>query len=123
MKNVLLCLCRKTHGLTKSQVALKLGMTEKDYKKLESGVLLMTDEQAGKLSDLYNIGPKYFLKSSRQLDLLLLRGQIIKAFTLESDVRNLLIKKLSQNIPDGITMDEIEAPDENVSDEEQTTHQ
>lgn len=123
MKNVLLCVCRKTHHLSKKQIAAKLCMTTKEYKKLEKGNLLLTRKQASQLSEVYKIDPKYFLKSSRQLDLLLLRGAIVKAFTLESDVRNLLIKKLNPHTPDGTMRNETEAKTKNRGDEQETSHQ
>jgi hypothetical protein len=111
------------HHLSKKQVASKLCMTYKEYKKLEKGNLLMTRKQASQLSQVYKLDSKYFLKSSRQLDLLLLRGNIIKAFTTEKKVRNLLMEKFSQQTPECTIRNETEAKTKNRGDEQETSHQ
>lgn len=64
MKNVLLRLCRDMHNITEQQVAKKLNIPLKKYAKLESGIAVMTDEQAHILGELYNIDASYFSESA-----------------------------------------------------------
>lgn len=78
MENVLMQVCREMHNLTKRQVARKLGIPATDYYDLETAKLAMTPGQAQALETLYNIKSHYFLESSRQLELLRARNEIIK---------------------------------------------
>lgn len=70
--------CRETHNLTKRQVARKLGIPATDYYDLETAKLAMTPEHGKALEALYNVKSHYFLESSRQLELLRTRNEIIK---------------------------------------------
>ena len=78
MENVLLQVCRETHNLSKRQVARKLGIPATQYYELETAKLAMTPEHGKALEVLYNIKAHYFLESSRQLELLRTRKEIIK---------------------------------------------
>jgi transcriptional regulator with XRE-family HTH domain len=54
---------RTTHNYSASEVAIKSGMDEDHYQKLESGELRMKIDDAGKLSAIYKIEPEIFLQS------------------------------------------------------------
>ncbi|HET7114912.1 MAG TPA: helix-turn-helix transcriptional regulator [Hanamia sp.] len=62
-ENSLLVGLRTTHNYTASEIAIKSGMDEDHYQKLESGELKMKIDDAGKLSAIYKIEPEIFLQS------------------------------------------------------------
>jgi len=62
-ENSLLVGLRTTHNYTASEIAIKSGMDEDHYQKLESGELRMKIDDAGKLSAIYKIEPEIFLQS------------------------------------------------------------
>lgn len=88
MKNVLLRLCRKTHRMSKGQIACELNITPDQYGELENGVITMTPARAKGLEKLYNIPARYFLESARQLDLLKTREEVIKHLNAENERLN-----------------------------------
>jgi plasmid maintenance system antidote protein VapI len=89
MENVLMEVCREMHNLTKRQAARKLGIPTVQYYELETAKLAMTPDLAKALERLYNIKFHHFLESSRLLELLRARNEIIKNQKDE-------IKRLSQ---------------------------
>lgn len=97
-------------------------MTSKEYKKLEKGTLLMTRKQASRLADAYHIGPKYFLKSSRQLDLLLTRAEVINVLNLQKRLYEIITDEKSGSVRNSKTKNETEAIDKNAG-HEHTSHQ
>jgi len=62
-ENSLLIGLRTTHNYTTSEIAIKSGMDEDRYQKLESGELKLKIDDAGKLSAIYKIEPEIFLQS------------------------------------------------------------
>lgn len=62
-ENSLLIGLRTTHNYTASEIAIKSGMDEDHYQKLESGELRLKIDDAGKLSAIYKIEPEIFLQS------------------------------------------------------------
>lgn len=62
-ENSLLVGLRTTHNYTASEIAIKSGMDEDHYQKLESGELRLKIDDAGKLSAIYKIDPEIFLQS------------------------------------------------------------
>jgi transcriptional regulator with XRE-family HTH domain len=78
MKNVLMQVCRVMHRYNEKQIAAKLGITPEEYIELETSTVAMTPRQAEWLSNVYSIDREYFLESSRQLELLLARAEVIK---------------------------------------------
>ena len=84
MENVLMCLCRTTHRYNVKQIAAKLGITPNEYTELETSARAMTPAQAERLAAVYSIDAEYFLESSRQLELLLTRAEVIKHLQSEN---------------------------------------
>lgn len=62
-ENSLLVGLRTTHNYTISEIAIKSGMDEDHYQKLESGELRIKIDDAGKLSAIYKIEPEILLQS------------------------------------------------------------
>jgi transcriptional regulator with XRE-family HTH domain len=93
MENVLMQVCRETHNLTKRQVARKLGIPAMEYYELETAKMAMTPQHAKGLEELYNIKSHYFLESSRQLELLRTRNEIIKQQKEELKQLNQLMER------------------------------
>jgi transcriptional regulator with XRE-family HTH domain len=62
-ENSLLIGLRTTHNYSASEVAIKSGMEEDHYQKLESGEIRMKIDDAGKLSAIYKIEPEIFLQA------------------------------------------------------------
>ncbi len=61
-ENSLLIGLRKSYNYLPEDIALKSGMDEEHYQKLESGELKMKIDDAGKLSIVYKIEPEIFLQ-------------------------------------------------------------
>lgn len=61
-ENSLLIGLRNSHSYSPKDIALKSGMKEDHYRKLESGELKMKIDDAGKLSAIYKIDPEIFLQ-------------------------------------------------------------
>ena len=87
MENILMRFCRETNRYTVKTVATKLGISIDDYIGIETGEILLTEEQAKILGKLYNIHPSYFNDEAIQLDLLRTKIEIIKA--LKSKISSL----------------------------------
>lgn len=66
-ENSLLVGLRTTHNYTASEIAIKSGMDEGHYQKLESGELRLKIDDAGKLSAIYRIEPEIFLQSASHI--------------------------------------------------------
>ena len=79
MENILMRFCRETNRYTVKTVATKLGISVDDYIGIETGEILLTEEQAKILGKLYNARTSYFNDEAIQLDLLRTKIEIIKA--------------------------------------------
>ena len=78
---------RETNRYTVKTVATKLGISVDDYIGIETGEILLTEEQAKILGKLYNARTSYFNDEAIQLDLLRTKIEIIKA--LKSKISSL----------------------------------
>jgi hypothetical protein len=78
MENILMRFCRETNRYTVKTVATKLDVSIDDYIGIETGEILLTEEQAKILGKLYNTRPSYFNDEAIQLDLLRTKIEIIK---------------------------------------------
>ncbi len=87
MENILMRFCRENNRYTVKTVATKLGISVEDYKGIETGEILLTEEQAKILGKLYNARTSYFNDEAIQLDLLRTKIEIIKA--LKSKISSL----------------------------------
>lgn len=87
MENILMRFCRETNRYTVKTVATKLGISVDDYIGIETGEILLTEEQAKILGKLYNARTSYFNDEAIQLDLLKTKIEIIKA--LKSKISSL----------------------------------
>jgi transcriptional regulator with XRE-family HTH domain len=87
MENILMRFCRETNRYTVKTVATKLGISVDDYIGIETGEILLTEEQAKILGKLYNARTSYFNDEAIQLDLLRTKIEIIKA--LKSKISSL----------------------------------
>ena len=87
MENILMRFCRETNRYTVKTVATKLGISVDDYIGIETGEILLTEEQAKILGKLYNAHSSYFNDEAIQLDLLRTKIEIIKA--LKSKISSL----------------------------------
>ena len=87
MENILMRFCRETNRYTVKTVATKLGISLDDYIGIETGEILLTEEQAKILGKLYNARTSYFNDEAIQLDLLRTKIEIIKA--LKSKISSL----------------------------------
>ena len=87
MENILMRFCRETNRYTVKTVATKLGISVHDYIGIETGEILLTEEQAKILGKLYNARTSYFNDEAIQLDLLRTKIEIIKA--LKSKISSL----------------------------------
>jgi len=87
MENILMRFCRETNRYTVKTVATKLGISVHDYIGIETGDILLTEEQAKILGKLYNARTSYFNDEAIQLDLLRTKIEIIKA--LKSKISSL----------------------------------
>ena len=79
MENILMRFCRETNRYTVKTVATKLGINVDDYIGIETGEILLTEEQAKILGKLYKAHTSYFNDEAIQLDLLRTKIEIIKA--------------------------------------------
>jgi len=79
MENILMRFCRETNRYTVKTVAMKLGISVDDYIGIETGEILLTEEQAKILGKLYNAHTSYFNDEAIQLDLLRTKIEIIRA--------------------------------------------
>ena len=79
MENILMRFCRETNRYTVKTVATKLSISVDDYIGIETGEILLTEEQAKILGKLYNARASYFNDEAIQLDLLRTKIEIIKA--------------------------------------------
>ena len=79
MENILMRFCRETNRYTVKTVATKLDVSIDDYIGIETGEILLTEEQAKILGKLYNAHTSYFNDEAIQLDLLRTKIEIIKA--------------------------------------------
>ncbi len=52
---------REDHDMTQQQVADKIGITQRKYSYIETGVQPLTDEILVSLSNLYNVSIDYIL--------------------------------------------------------------
>lgn len=52
---------REDHDMTQQQVADKIGITQRKYSYIETGVQPLTDEILVSLSNLYNVNIDYIL--------------------------------------------------------------
>ena len=87
MENILMRFCRETNRYTVKTVATKLGINVDDYIGIETGEILLTEEQAKILGKLYNARTSYFNDEAIQLDLLRTKIEIIK--TLKAKISSL----------------------------------
>jgi DNA-binding XRE family transcriptional regulator len=87
MENILMRFCRETNRYTVKTVATKLGISVDDYIGIETGEILLTEEQAKILGILYNARTSYFNDEAIQLDLLKTKIEIIK--TLKAKINSL----------------------------------
>lgn len=55
---------REDNDYTQSQVAEKIGITQRKYSYIETGIQPLTDEILVKLSILYNVSIDYILKQT-----------------------------------------------------------
>lgn len=55
---------REDHDLTQQQLADKIGITQRKYSYLETGVQPLTDEILVSLSKFYNVSIDYILKQT-----------------------------------------------------------
>lgn len=55
---------REDHDMTQQQVADKIGITQRKYSYIETGVQPLTDEILVGLSRLYNVSIDYILKQT-----------------------------------------------------------
>lgn len=85
MENILMRFCRQTNQLRTRAVASKMGVSQKTYRSLEKGDILLTEKQARQLGELYHVNYSYFYKEAQQLDLLLTRQAIIAILKWELD--------------------------------------
>ena len=60
MENILMRFCRETNRYTVKTVATKLDISVDDYIGIETGEILLTEEQAKILGKLYNARTSYF---------------------------------------------------------------
>jgi hypothetical protein len=79
MENILMRFCRETNRYTIKAVAAKLSISIDDYIGIETGEILLTEEQAKILGKLYHAHASYFNDEAIQLDLLKTKIEIIKA--------------------------------------------
>lgn len=78
MKNILLVFCRETFQCSPNAIATYLGISVTEYQELESGGCLLTEEQAMQLGMLFNVKEKYIYEAALQLDLLLVKEEMVK---------------------------------------------
>lgn len=79
MENILMRFCRETNRCTVKTVATKMSISVDDYIGIETGEILLTEDQAKILGKLYNAHFSYFNDEAIQLDLLKTKIEIIKA--------------------------------------------
>ena len=95
IQNILFVFCRSTMHYSPKKVAAHLGIPVGLYRSLEDGEVLLTDEQARKMANLYNAEPKYFYEAAQQLDLLLSSRIIIQALKADNERLRAELNKLS----------------------------
>lgn len=93
MENIIMRFCRENKKYTVKFVAGRLGITMKEYRELEKGVILLTRKQAKQLGDIYEVDYSWFYKEAVQLDLLLTRMAIIKVLKWEKDLLTVQLEK------------------------------
>ena len=113
--------CRTMHRYTEKQIADKLGMSLRKYIELEMSAVAMTPEQAAQLSAVYYIDAEHFLESSRQLELLFAREEVIRHKESELERLRQFIFVNKNKFLDSKPEDEIEDVDKNVDHEQETT--
>ena len=77
--------CRRSMRLTAQEAASLLGMSLTLYEDLECGNVLMDQEQAKKLGQLYQSQARYFFEAAQQLDLLLASKAVIEVLKADHD--------------------------------------
>jgi transcriptional regulator with XRE-family HTH domain len=83
MENTIMRFCRETHKFSYAHVAKHLGITAREYRKLEKGEKLITPEQTDLLGALYKVNGDYFFQAALQLQDLLSKSEIIKVLRVE----------------------------------------
>jgi transcriptional regulator with XRE-family HTH domain len=78
MDNILMRFCRESHRISLTKIAAFLNISIKEYQQLESGEIFLMRKQASQLGKLYKTKGTYFFKSALQLELLLIKIEIIK---------------------------------------------
>lgn len=71
MENIILRYGRDTKGYTPEYIAAALGISVKEYRKLETGRRMITAPQVRKLEELFGIRGHYIYQAALQLDMLL----------------------------------------------------
>lgn len=56
---------REDHDLTQQRLAAKIGITQRKYSYIETGVQPLTDELLVKLADFYNVSIDYILMRTK----------------------------------------------------------
>jgi len=79
MENILMLFCRKTHNHDLKAIAAHLGINVSQYRKIETGKILITETQARQLGKLFKVNGNYFYDAALQLELLLTGSEIIKS--------------------------------------------
>ena len=59
---------REDHDLTQQQIASAIGITQRKYSYLETGIQPLTDELLVKLADHYNVSVDYILMRTNNPD-------------------------------------------------------
>jgi transcriptional regulator with XRE-family HTH domain len=83
MENILLAWCKESQGYTTETIAKHLDISVSEYEKIETGKTLLTEKQADRLGKLFKVKGKYIYKAALQLELLLVRNEMLKGLRVK----------------------------------------
>ena len=92
MANLLLRFCKKYHQYSNKKIADALGVSIRQYIKIENGETLLTHQQARQLGKLYCMKGSCFYEAARQLDLLQRMDLIIKILKSQNERMEAMLK-------------------------------
>jgi plasmid maintenance system antidote protein VapI len=96
MENILLQALQEIRKHTPETIAEHLGISVAEYMKIETGKTLLTEEQAGQLGKLFKVKSKYIYKAALQLELLLIRNEMLKMQNLKIEELEKRVKELER---------------------------
>lgn len=74
----MLLFCRETFQCSPDTIATYLGISISEYQEIETGQMLLTEQQADQLGKLFNVKGYYIYEAALQLDLLLVKDEMVK---------------------------------------------